>query len=163
MIFFTVDGKEPGETLQFDERSSHQVSVKVEVKSELPLDTVDVFVNGKPVISQAAAGQRTVSFQKTVTLNRSSWIAAEALGAWHRLLLNDTQLYAHTSPVYVSFGRQRTAVRADVRFFEHWIESFIEMTGKRGRFSTPQRRQEVLDHFQRALEFYRHMEQSAWD
>lgn len=154
VVFFTVNGREPGDELHFREALSRKVRVKATVRTQVPLDKVEVIVNGKPVITRSAAGADRVTIDEDISLDRSCWIAVRALGPWHRLILNDTAAFAHTSPVYVYFGEQKVASGDDLRFYMDWIQRLIERVNQRGRFASDERKQEVIELFQRALKIY---------
>jgi hypothetical protein len=80
--------------------------------------------------------------------------ALRALGPRHRLVLNDTMAFAHTSPVYVTVGGGPVRETEDIRFYRDWIERLIARTEKSTRFATEQRREEVLALFRKALAWY---------
>ena len=157
-LSLSVDDKEPGDEIRFPEGGGRQVRVRAAVETQLPVDSLDIIVNGKVAATVAAQGQRRLDIDRVLTLDRSCWIAARALGPWHRLVLNDAQVFAHTSPVYVRFGDRPAIVAEDVRFYIDWIERLIARIDQRGRFATAERKQEVLDLFRRALEVYRERE-----
>ncbi len=126
------------------------------VASQVPLDKVEVIVNGKVARALTATGG---SF--SLPVKESSWIALRALGPRHRLVLNDTQTYAHTSPVYVTVKGKPVRVIEDVRFYRNWVEKLIARVEKQGRFATPERRAEVLGLFGKSLEWYKRVEMDA--
>jgi len=148
VIFFTLEGREPGDELRLP-AGAQTLRVKAEVKTQMPLDKVEVVVNGKAVISGPA-----LEIDREIRLEESSWVAVRALGPWHRLILNDTATFAHTSPVYVYLGEQPIRSVEDARFYADWIERLIARTAQRGRFATEARRQEVLELFRRARQIY---------
>jgi TolB protein len=154
VIFLTVDGKEPGDNLHFPDGSAHKVRVKAIVRTRVPLEKLEIVVNGKPVISSPAKQDET-AIEKDITLAKSSWVAARALGPWSRLVLNDVQAFAHTSPVYISVGSKPVASAEDARFWIAWIDRLIAQVSERGRFSTAERRKEVIELFRRAQDIYR--------
>jgi hypothetical protein len=160
-ILFTLDGHEPGDELRLPAGGARKFRLKAAVDTQIPLDQVEVIVNGKPVVSRPAAKLRRILLDEAITLDRSSWVAVRALGPYHRLLLNDDAAFAHTSPVYVSFGGRPATIREDVRFEIDWIERLIARVKERGRFSNPERRAEVIALFERALEKYRSIEATA--
>ena len=112
-------------------------------------------MNGRPVHSEPAGGKTAIEFQARVPIRESAWIALRAIGPRHRLILNDTMAFAHTSPVYVTLGGRPDRVPDDVRFYREWVERLIARTEKSPRFTTPERRKEVLALFQKALAWYR--------
>lgn len=153
VIDFTVDGRKPGDEIRGGVKT---VRVRALVRSNIPLDAVDIVVNGKIVHSQSG-----LAVDQPVRLERSSWIAVRALGPRHRLVLNDEQTFAHTSPVYVYFGDQPIWLRDDLRFYVDWIEKLIQRTEEKGRFAAAERRAEVVALFRRALALYREREAKA--
>lgn len=148
VIFFKLEGAEPGDELRLP-AGPRRVRVKAEVNSQIPLEKVEVVVNGRAVISGAAE-----TIDQEITLAESSWVAVRALGPWHRLILNDTGAFAHTSPVYVYLGEQPIRSREDARFYADWIEQLVERVERRGKFATPEKKQEVIDLFHRARQIY---------
>jgi hypothetical protein len=148
MIFLDVEGRGPGETLRLP-AGRQGVRVKVESQSQVPVDKVELVVNGQAFPAADA----------TLKLERSSWIAARATGPGHRLVLNDTAAFAHTSPVYVQIGDEPIQSVEDSRYFVEWIDQLRKRVEERGRFSTPERKQEVDDLFRRAREIYQGMAQ----
>ena len=155
VVFFTANGREPGEEIRLPARPQN-VRVKAEVRSHTPLDKIEVVVNGRVVLSRPSG-----PVDEEIPLDRSSWIAVRALGPWHRLILNDVQAFAHTSPVYVLLGGQRIASASDARFHIDWIERLIARIQERGKFSTPERKQEVIELCRRAIDVYREVERTA--
>jgi hypothetical protein len=157
VMTFTVDGRNPGDELKKGAAPAN-VRVKATVRTHVPVDKVEVVVNGKPVISRSEKGQREIAIDEPLALEHSSWIALRALGPWHRLILNDTQTFAHSSPVYVFLGDQKIGRREDARFYAEWIDKLIARINERGRFASAERKQEVIDLCRRAQTIYRNIE-----
>jgi hypothetical protein len=155
ILRFTVNGKLPGEEIRGN--GPVQVVLRGQVTSQVPVDAVEVMVNGKAV-RRFAPGQ---PFAATLPVPESSWIALRALGPRHRLVVNDTQAWAHTSPVYVTIGGRPVRLRDDVRFYREWVEKLIARTETSGRFKNPEQKNEVLALFRQALEWYRQAETDA--
>jgi hypothetical protein len=159
MLFFTVNGKEPGEEIRLSQEGA-RVRVAARVRTQVPIEKVEVVANGQVVASRDALGRNEITLDEELKLDRSSWIALRAYGPWDRLVVNDLQTFAHTSPVYVYLDNQPIAVREDLRFYIDWIGKLIERVKTRARFSTEARRQEVIELFGKALEEYRKREKS---
>jgi hypothetical protein len=152
VVRLRVNDAEPGDELRLA-AGPRPVRVRAEVRSQVPLDKVEIVVNGRVAVSRPATGD--MALDERVTLDTSSWIAARVSGPWHRLILNDAYAFAHTSPVYVFLGDAKIASPDDARFWAGWIDKLIERTAQRGRFATPARREQVIRIFERAREFYR--------
>ena len=142
MLSLKVDGKEPGDELRYP-KGSRGLKVEVDLKSVVPVGAVELVINGKV---QPAS--------RTVTIDRSSWIAARVSGPFHRMVINDAKAFAHTSPVYVYLGDDPIRSQEDARFWVDWIDRLIERTAQRGRFSTAAQKQEVIELFQKAKAIY---------
>ena len=151
-----VNDRSPGDEILLDREE--EVVVRGTVSSQVPLERIDVIVNGTPVHTISPGGKETVDSTHRIVIKESSWIALRALGPRHRLILNDTQAYAHTSPVYVTVAGRPVHVADDVRFYREWVERLIARTETRGRFATPERKAEVLALFRKGLDWYRRAE-----
>jgi hypothetical protein len=148
-----VNGKVPGEEIRLE--SAGEVTVHGSVVTQTPLDRVELIMNGKTVHPEPAEGKTTIEFQTRVPLRDSSWIALRALGPRHRLILNDTMAFAHTSAVYITVGGRQQRIAEDIRFYREWVERLIARTEKSPRFANDEHRKEVVTLFQKALAWYR--------
>jgi hypothetical protein len=158
IVSLTVDEKLPGSEISLS--APGEVTIQASVSSQVPLDSLELIVNGRSIHSVPMSGKESVNFAQKLRLEKSSWIALRALGPRHRLILNDTMAFAHTSPVYVTVGGQPVRVADDIRFYREWVERLIARTEKSGRFSTPERKAEVVALFRKALSFYHQAERS---
>ena len=84
-------------------------------------------------VSGACSVTLDCSRSEPLAVGHSAWIAARAVGPWSRMVLNDIQAFAHTSPVYMVVGAEKNT---------------------RGRFATAERKQEVVELFRRARGVY---------
>jgi hypothetical protein len=107
------------------------------------------------------SGRSEITIDEPLALQGSSWVALRALGPWHRLILNDIQTFAHSSPVYVFLGDQKIGHREDARFYAEWIDKLIARINERGRFASDARKQEVIDLCRRAQAVYRRIERQG--
>ena len=153
IVKLEVDGKPPGDEIRLD--GPRTVTAKASMLTNVPVDRVELMVNGRVVESQAPAGKDTLEFTRRIPIERSSWIALRALGPRHRLILNDTMTFAHTSPVYVTVAGRPVRELADIKFYRDWVERLIARAEKTGRFATPERKAEVTALFAKALAWFR--------
>jgi hypothetical protein len=135
--------------------------VQATLATQVPVNVFEIVINGKVVRSRPVAGAKNATIDEQITLDGSSWLAARALGPGHRLVLNDVQAYAHTSPVHIAFGGRKRVVRDDAHFFVDWIERLISRVEERGRFTKPEHKKEIIDLFHRGLEVYKKLEKEA--
>ncbi|MCS7024883.1 MAG: CehA/McbA family metallohydrolase [Bryobacteraceae bacterium] len=141
MLALRVNGREPGEEIVV--APGAQLEVEVQVHSAVPVDPVELVINGQPQ-----------PYRPRVTLDTSAWIAARVQGPWSRLILNDARAFAHTSPVYVLVDGKPLRSRQDAEFWLDWIDQLIARTRQRGQFESESQRKEVLALFQKARAIY---------
>jgi len=152
VVKLEVDGKLPGDVIRLD--APRTVTVKAAMMTQVPVERVDLVVNGRVVESQAADNKDKLEFTRKVSIERSSWIALRAIGPRHRLILNDTMAFAHTSPVYVSNAGRPVRELEDIRFYRNWVERLIARAETNGRFASAERKAEMVALFRKALAWY---------
>ena len=157
MLTFNVNGKGPGGDLKWD-KGVLKVKVEAEATSHVPMDSIELVVNGLTVATQKAKkNQKEVRLSKSFEISDSCWMAIRVRGVAHRLLPNDTALYAHTSPVYFTFKNRPIRNRGAAQFFVNQIEKLIERVHKRGQFSQESEKQRVIELFRKGQNVYREM------
>ena len=114
LLTLSVDGRDIGDRLLLD--SARTVRVEARLMSIVPVDRFEIIVNGRVV--ESTDGEEIAL---DLPLDRSSWIAARAIGPAHPLI-GDESAFAHTSPVYVQIGGQAIAEAADKEFFARYVE-----------------------------------------
>ena len=152
ILKFTVNDKLAGSTFELSKGDA--VSVKAEVASLVSLDALEIVVNGE-VVAAAEGPARELSLDTELTLDKGSWIAARARGPYDRLLVNDDNAFAHSSPVYCLVDGRKPRNPDDARFFISWIDQLIERVERSDRFETGAQRRETMELFQRAQDYYR--------
>ncbi len=107
MLLFSADGVSPGNALP----NGGNTSWTLTMHSAVPVDTVDIVVNGEVVWSAAGMstpGSRT--YTGTVALPAGGWVAARARGGEPVWPSMSAYAFAHTSPVWI--GRVGSTDRA---------------------------------------------------
>lgn len=154
LLFFEVEGRLPGSELELEEPG--RVRVQVEAHSNAPMDRLDLVFNGKPLHTVKAAGNRTrLLYRGSVPITESGWLAARIQGGPNRLVVNNTDLFAHTTPVYLTVGGKPYADPDSVTHFLRWIGDLRQRLLTEGLFQEPIQRRQVLDQFRRAEAVYR--------
>ncbi len=153
LLFFRVDGREPGDEIRVGPGKGTNVPVEIEARSIVPMEKVDIIQNGKVVFSVKATDPYRVKVSTTVPVERSGWIAARATGPEKQRLLMDSYVYAHTSPVYLIKGGMPTRSPQDARYFMEWIDEVMELLAKQP-FDTREQKEEVLQVWRRARQVF---------
>jgi hypothetical protein len=153
MLFLTVNGHEPGDTISLPAgagKTARHIKVHAEASSGRELDRVEVVWKGKVVKSVAAAEPSTsLTADYEFDARETGWIAARAFekpaAAVH---------FAQTSPVYVRVAGSRGIVAEDVQFFLNWIDREMEFYENLPSFKTESDREAMLNFFRRGRAVY---------
>lgn len=151
LMRFSVDGEPAGSELERSARD--RVAVEVLAESLVEMSKLEIVVNGA-VVAAADGPSRRLRLSHTVELSEGCWIAARVDGEFHRYVVNDSRLFAHTSPVYVNVDRKGPASVEDARFFMRWIDKLTASVEERGRFERPEHLAEVKTLFAKARGYY---------
>lgn len=158
MLFLTVKGREPGATIRLPTTNRPRlVQVRIDVDYVRPVETVEVIVNGE-VAKTFALDTNLPSdrghhqrLECSIALDRTSWIAARCF----EKPIPDNFHFAHTGPVYVSFGDE--PIRPRKREVDYLIGRMEEeLERNRGTL-----RPEGLREYEQALRAYREIAKRA--
>lgn len=102
VIEFAVDGHEAGDVLGLPASGGH-VACHVRVRAaQAVISAVEVVVNGEVVAgTRPDAASTDVTFDTTIELSSSAWIAARSRSDHQIHSAFDTSMASHTSPIYV--------------------------------------------------------------
>ena len=157
MVALNVNGKEIGGTISLD--SPGTVRVNARVQSYLPVDKLEILVNGKVEFTLPCpkkADPHTIvvqSLSMDLAIDKSSWVAVKASGGEHRHVF-DGPVFAHTGPVYVSVGDHPISNPDDAAYFVDWIDKVLTVMDRRNRYAQPEDRQRVEKLFRTAQTRY---------
>lgn len=98
MIELEVDGAVHGDTVL----GGRAAPFRLELASAIPVDTVEVVVNGEVVWSAAGLSEPgTRSYEGEVDLPDAGWVAVRAHGGAPTWPVMDQLVFAHTSPIWI--------------------------------------------------------------
>jgi hypothetical protein len=153
LLFLKVDGKEPGAEIPIN--GPTQLNVSLEALSLAPMQVLELVVNGEVVATaEPGAEKTTAKLSHRLNVDQSVWIAARVRGEGHRRVMNDSRLFAHTSPVYCTRDGKLVAIPKDAAIVVGWIDRLIDDVKKSPRFATEAHRQEVLGIFDQGRRHY---------
>jgi hypothetical protein len=125
LVSLSVDGREPGDTVELSRPGT--VAVHATVRSIFPLGSVEVVVNGQVVARTEANGGRQASIMEDLRIGGHSWIACRAYGVEQHLDDWSRPVFAHTSPVYIACGGDWTMTDPEgVRYIRTLVEGARE-------------------------------------
>jgi len=153
MLFLTVNGNEPGNSVVFPaprEKTAGRLMVHAEVTSLGDLERLQIIWKGKVVKTVEASGKtQHLSLDLEVDAQSSGWFAARAFEK-----PTETVRFAHTSPVYVQVGRDDGVVAEDAKYLLGLIEQQIKFCETSSNFRSEADRQAMLAFFQKAAAVY---------
>ena len=159
LVFFTVNGKGPGEEVALGRGESAAVQVKAEAVSIAPLDKLEVIVNGRiahqaePRAGAASERQR-IAFDGGVAVPEGGWVAIRVIGPSSKYV-SDSYAFAQTSPVYVVRDGKRWTSADDARFLGEVVDAiWARVDGPRARWRTPAERDTFKAAIDRARSVY---------
>jgi len=145
LLTLQVNGREIGDELALAEPG--KVRVRAKVFSNSPIDALEIVINGKVVESAPS-----LRVDKEFMLDRSSWIAARAIGPAHPLV-GDFYAFGHTSPIYVPIAGKPIDDPAEREFFVRYIRELkIYIEGL--PWTDPQKRRTYQEAYDRAIQVF---------
>lgn len=157
LLFLEVEGKQPGEELSLTLGAPAEVTVRVQVRSLVPLDRLEIILNGEVTHTEAVPGDgHRHEATLRVPVSGSGWIAARARGRAHRYTA-DTRPFAQTSPVHIVRDGRRHVSAADARFLGEAVDAMWRHVTVRNRWTSPADRQVFQRSVDDAREVYRRL------
>jgi Tol biopolymer transport system component len=158
LLGLRVDGAVAGDTLKFD--APRRVGVTASVRSIVPLDHIELLVNGDVAHRWRARNGRDGDFATKVKFDRSGWVA---LRAWNRdtnPLVADLFPYGHTNPVWIEVADRPARSPDDAAYFVRWMDRVIADATARTDWLDAAERDGTLEYLQEArAEFVRRAEE----
>jgi hypothetical protein len=153
LITLTVQGMAPGDELRLARGA--RLSVRVTLRSIVPVDHLEVIGNGQVVASLPLAGDRTTADTTfEVPVERSGWLVLRAWGDGPREPVLDLYPFASTNPVYVTVGDAPVRSREDALFFVQWIDRVEQAVDARQGWNSSAERDAVRALLRRARAVY---------
>jgi hypothetical protein len=125
LLTFSVDGREPGDTVELPGPGT--VTVQAAVRGVFPLRSLEIVLNGEVVAKADASGGRQASISEELRIPGNSWIACRVFGVDYHLDDWRRRVFAHTSPVYVACGGEWTMTDPEgLRYIRTLVEGARE-------------------------------------
>jgi hypothetical protein len=173
LLFFDIDGKEPGYEFRLD-RGPADLPATARASSYIPITKLEIVMNGE-VTAEVSSKVPTshLEWKGTLHLEKSAWVAARVWGPGNRLIANGPSrwaerrspwvLLAHTGPFYVKVGNSTVCSAADRDYMLRWIEALTKRVQNEARFANEAHRNEILAACRRARQIYIELPGTASD
>jgi TolB protein len=127
----------------------------VSLKSNVPLDHLEIVRNGSVAASIPLGGDRTeANAIVPLDVDRSSWFVLRAYADGPRTPILDLYPFASTSPIYVTIADGPVRSRQDADYFLTWIDRLRDEVEAHGGWNTAAERSAVLALIARARAEY---------
>ncbi len=154
LLELTVNGRDIGEEVALP-AGGGEVSVRVRLRSNVPVDHLELVRNGEVVSVVPLDGDRTAGTARLrVPVEQSGWILLRARTDRAVEPVLDLYPYATTSPVYLTVGGQPARSKADAEFFMAWIDRTRVSVERHQDWNTETERKDVLAMLARARAEY---------
>lgn len=148
LLGLRVEGLAPGDTLELD--AARSVRYEAAVRSIVPLDRIELLVNGKVAQRLRAPNGRDGDFRGRIRIPASGWVALRALREDAEPLIADLYPYGHTNPVWVEVAGKPAQAPEDARYFVRWMDRVIAEAKARDDYNDAGERAETLDYLEAA-------------
>ena len=135
--------RQPGDVVQLP-RGEHVLAARAIMRSNVPVDRVELVGNGKVLTSVTPRNGTSVDEQIVVRATESGWYVLRAWSDRPRLPVLDLYPFASTSPIYVEVGGAPVRSRADADYFLSWIARVEEAARAHAAWNTPAERDEAM-------------------
>lgn len=148
MLQFSLDGHQVGDNIAI--KHPKRFSFTTRVDSHLPVDRIEIVVNGEVVATKEnRGGKGSFEFKGKLKIDGSAWVAARAYSSHlfptqAHLTGSGSPLFAHTSPVYISVdGQPRTSTKS-AAYLLKICDQTIAWAKTQANYHNETQRQEVV-------------------
>ena len=150
LLHLNVDGKELGGNIELS--SGREVSVKASASGRLGFGKLQLIKNGKVVFEsepQPKDGHVEARLDRSIKIDEPSWLAlrvsTQANNEFGR------QLFAHTSPIYISVGGKAIRQPEEVAYLIKQMEEAKQEIASKALFASPKEREAVLSVYEKGI------------
>ncbi|HEY6090497.1 MAG TPA: CehA/McbA family metallohydrolase [Gemmatimonadales bacterium] len=144
LLEFSIATREPGGEIVVPE-GMQQMPAVVKLRSNVPVDHLEIVGNGKVVRRLTLASDRmTADTIVWLPVTESGWYVLRAYSDRAELPVLDLYPFASTSPIYVRNGAAPVRSPADAAFFLQWIDRMEQAVRASTAWNTPAEQAGVL-------------------
>jgi Tol biopolymer transport system component len=144
LLELSVNGAALGDEVRLP-ASGGEVAARVRLRSNVPVDHLELVVNGAVREIPLAGDQRSADTTVRVPIERSGWVLLRARTDRAVYPVLDLYPYATTSPVYVTVGTRPARSKADAEYFVAWIDRLRAAAEASRDWNSADERRAVLD------------------
>ncbi len=150
LLEFTLDGHPIGDELALP-AGGREVVARVGLRSNVPVDHLEIVGNGQVIREIPLAGDRTsVATSVRLPVERSGWFLLRARSDSAIYPVLDLYPYATTSPIYVIVDGKPIRSAEDAAYFIKWIDRVRNAVESNRDWNSEEEKAEALDAADRA-------------
>lgn len=165
ILEFEVEGHEPGDIVEF--QGTKKVKARATARSILPVNTLDIVLNGRKVGHKTTPllrydppkdGVYKLEVEATVELTQSSWLAARVIDhpdLGNRILPRDLSVFAHTNPIYFLQDGQKVREAPSIEYLKKYVQGTLHWLDTNPKFHNKQDAANARQAAEEALEVYK--------
>ena len=143
LIYFTVNGKDPGDKIELP-AGSHELHAVAEVRSIMPIEQIELLFNNKVVATLHPDDQpRIATLDEKITIEGSGWFAVRTRAKYARHPIRRPFPFAATMPVWVSVGGQPVRSAEDAQYFIDRLDKVLDQAMTTGPWNTEAEKQDI--------------------
>ncbi|HKC41388.1 MAG TPA: CehA/McbA family metallohydrolase, partial [Gemmatimonadales bacterium] len=145
LLEFSLAGRAIGDEIRLAAGSTRRLVARVALRSNVPVDHLEIIGNGKVVATIPLRGDRmTANDSLAIPVTTSGWYVLRAYADRATMPVLDLYPFASTSPIYVRVGDQPVRSAEDAAFFLRWIERLEAVARASKAWNTPAEQAVVL-------------------
>ena len=144
LLEFSLAGRAIGDEIRLPV-GSHRLTARVGLRSNVPIDHLEIVGNGKVVATIPLRGDRTTARDSvSIPVTASGWYVLRAYGDRATLPILDLYPFGSTSPIFVRVGDDPVRSPEDAAFFVRWIGRLEAAARASTAWNTPAEQAAVL-------------------
>ena len=161
LIGLKVENANPGDSI-FINSKGQTLSYSAFVRSDYPLDHVELVWNGEAVAKHVLTGNRkSLDIVGKVKVKGAGWMVLHTWSDAPNEDLTDIYPYASTNPIFVGTGKQQFRSKAAADYFIKWINRIDAKAQALTTWRSDDERKTVLNDIANAKKFYENCSKTA--
>ena len=143
LIYFTVNGKDPGDKIELP-AGSHQLHAVAEVRSIMPIEQIELLFNNKVVATLEPSDQpRIATLDENITIDGSGWFAVRTRAKYARHPIRRAFPFAATMPVRVIVDRKPIRSKEGAQYLIDRLDKVLDQAMTTGPWNTEAEKQDI--------------------
>ncbi|MCS7024687.1 MAG: CehA/McbA family metallohydrolase [Bryobacteraceae bacterium] len=147
-----VDGRIPGDEIHLPD-SGGEVQLTARVDSIVPLEKLEVFLNGK-VVERIAVQGNSAEIHKKIPITRSAWLTVRASNSQPQHPIDDSFVIGESGPIYIYTGKRPIRSRQDAEYFLRFVDETIQQAEQHPGWRSEKEKQHVFEQFRMARQVF---------